>query len=60
MKDKKLVKVEFTYEDGKVETLEGDDAENWLEDVNSCVFNAYVHGQEMKSHPWKESNVKQD
>lgn len=60
MADEKLVKVEMTFEDGRVQVLEGNAADAWLKDVNGCVMNSTVHHGPMNEHPWKESYVKQD
>ena len=51
--NKRMVKIEMVFDDGQVQTLEGEDAENWSRDVDGCVMNALIHGQKMQKHPWR-------
>ena len=62
MADEKLVKVQLTYDSGRVQTLESDDAEAWIQNVKSCILINLVHPAmlKMKQYPWKETHVEQD
>ena len=62
MTDEKLIKVQFTYDTGRIQTLEGDAAEAWLKNVDECSGWGLIYSviPKMTAHPWKESHVKQD
>lgn len=49
----KLVKVTLEFEGGRVETLEGEAAQAWVEDINGKIVFSAIHGAKMDDHPWK-------
>lgn len=49
---KKLIKVTFEYE-GTVETLEGKQAQKWLDACNSQVLMSWIHGHSLPKFNWK-------
>jgi len=51
------VRVEFQYQDGRVQRLTGNAANKWLSNVNGIVSAAqFRYGQsQMKEHPWEFS-----
>jgi len=57
MEEKTLVKVTFEYEDGSKTWVEGKDAGEWNEQVNSALLIAQVHGCSVKigDLAWKNS-----
>lgn len=50
----KLVRVEMEFDDGKVQRLSGDVAEEWLQRVNGFVTLAWVHGSNFPEFKWEE------
>ena len=48
------VKIEFEYEDGRIQRLTGQAAEDWLKDVNGVLAaQAFRYGcSQTKEHPW--------
>ena len=49
---KKLVKVIFEYED-TIETLEGKQAQKWLDACNSQLMMGWVHGHGFPEFNWR-------
>lgn len=60
MKDKKLIKVELTYDDKEVKTLKGQEAHEWLEWVNGSLILAQMHGCGDKQFNWKVGKAKKN
>jgi hypothetical protein len=55
MSDVKTVRVEIEFEDGKIISLHGDDAQKWQELVNGMSVVHFVHGGAQPELPWKET-----
>jgi hypothetical protein len=48
----KLLKVIMEFED-KIQTLEGEEAQRWLESINSMCVMEHVHGRPFPTYKWK-------
>ena len=48
----KLLKVTLEFE-GKIQTLEGEEANSWLKELNSAAFMSAIHGMELSKRKWK-------
>lgn len=64
MADPKTVRVEIEFEDGKIISLHGDDAERWQQLVSGMSVLHAVHGGNVDPLPWKttyraNANVKE-
>ena len=55
MSDVKTVRVEIEFEDGKIISLHGDDAEKWQQLVKGMSVMHFVHGGAGVELPWKET-----
>jgi hypothetical protein len=55
MSNVKTVRVEIEFEDGKIISLHGDDAEAWQELVKGMSVHFNVHGGNIRPLPWKET-----
>jgi hypothetical protein len=55
--DSPIVRVEFEYADGRIQTLSGPPAEQWLEEINSVVAFTQIRcgQQQISDFPWKWS-----
>lgn len=55
---KKLTKVILEFDNGDKEYLEENDAQIWLEALNSAVVNDFIHGgktqEKLKKLSWKK------
>lgn len=49
---RKLIKVVFEYEDS-IETLEGKQAQKWLDACNNQVLLGWTHGHSFPKFDWK-------
>lgn len=49
---RKLIKVTFEYKN-TIETLEGTQAQKWLDTCNSQVLMGWVHGNSFPKFNWK-------
>jgi hypothetical protein len=58
--NKKLIKIEFIYEDGESQSLEGDKAQEWFKSVSDCVLISTMHNCPMKQFDWITKNVSVD
>jgi len=54
MKMNPCIRVEFEYEDGTIQKLEGEAAEAWLKNANDVIVLSEVRGGlvPMEDHPW--------
>lgn len=54
-KMKPCVRVEFEYEDGRIQRLTGDDAKLWMEEVNNVIGLAHLRYSTppLSDHPWE-------
>lgn len=43
MEERKLIKITMEYDNGDKQYIEGDDAERWLEALNSTIVLDYTH-----------------
>lgn len=49
MCEKKLIRVELTYEDGETIFLEGIEADIWIKALNNCCLVASIHGMGLEN-----------
>ena len=56
------IKVEFEYQDGRVQRLTGSAAERWLKDVNGVLATQAIHYGQSQTHdrPWTFSRKDDD
>ena len=59
-KDTKLIHVEFRYDNGDTKFLEGESADNWLNDINGILFLANGHGWKLKDYQWSTKKQKKE
>lgn len=55
MSEPKTVRVEIEFEDGRIISLHGDDAQAWQEMASGMAVMSFVHGGSQKPFPWKET-----
>ncbi len=55
MSDVKTVRVEIEFEDGKIISLHGEDAERWQQLVQGMSVMHWAHGGDQNPLPWKET-----
>ena len=55
---KKLLKVTMEYDDGEIQTLEGEQAQQWEKELNGAVTMNWVHGHHMPQFKWKKIKKK--
>ena len=48
----KILKISFEYDD-HIDTLEGNEAQKWMEAANGLITFNYAHGVEFPRFPWK-------
>jgi hypothetical protein len=60
MSDKKLVRVELTYDNNEIHWLEGEDAEKWLQAANGTAVMSAVHGAPFPQLYWKTNKCQFD
>jgi len=51
--NKKLIKVQFEYEDGIIQNIEGEDAKEWMKNIDGMCMIGHIHGSHMKQFNWK-------
>ncbi len=54
MSESPIVRVEFEYEDGRVQTLTGDSAVAWIKDINNVLVGSQLrYGRsQVGDYPW--------
>lgn len=55
MSQTKTVRVEIEFEDGRIISLHGDDAERWQQMASGMAVHSFAHGVTMDPLPWKET-----
>lgn len=48
-----LVKITMEFSDGKVQSLEGNKADEWLKAVNGQCVMSHIHGMSFPKFNWK-------
>ena len=51
--EKKIIRVEFEYDDGSIQRLVGEEAAKWLDACNGQITMARVHGLPFPEFDWK-------
>jgi hypothetical protein len=58
--ERKLIKAVLEYSNGDKEYIEGDEAENWIDALNSAILLDFTHGghtqKVLKNITWKKVN----
>lgn len=57
MSERKLSKVELTYDNGDVEWLESEEAEKWLQAAHGTAVMSAVHGSPFPQLAWQSKKV---
>jgi hypothetical protein len=52
MSEVTLTKVTMEFSDGKVQSLEGDEAERWLKECNAKIQMEFIHGRSFPEFNW--------
>ncbi len=60
IENRKLKKVIMEYDNGDVQSIEGEYAERWIDAINSAIFQSHIHGSSiqdvLKEIEWKKMN----
>jgi len=54
--DLKLVRVTLEYDNGRITSLEGEDADSWMSAANSACVMSHIHGMPFPDFNWKIEN----
>jgi len=57
IKENKMVKARFEYENGLVKEATGEELEKWLEDLNSVSLFASNYGIKFRNTNWNYSEI---
>jgi hypothetical protein len=52
-KNNEIIRIVLLYENGEQRELNYPESQKWIDEINSCIINAYIHGEVVSDFKWK-------